>query len=183
MKQMEEQMKSDLSSAQSEEASSAAAFAELREAKQSEIANGEKMAETKEDELAQTDNALAEAKEDIGEEKKTLAADTEFLANMDSTCAEADKNFAERKQARLSEIQAVSETIEILQGDDARDAMSSTYNGASFLQTSATKDSRRRPSPSRMQTRQQQTRHWHSLVNAPACVLLPLRREGVSFMS
>ena len=144
MKQMEEQMKSDLSSAQSEEASSAAAFAELREAKQSEIANGEKMAETKEDELAQTDNALAEAKEDIGEEKKTLAADTEFLANMDSTCAEADKNFAERKQARLSEIQAVSETIEILQGDDARDAMSSTYNGASFLQTSATKDTARR---------------------------------------
>ena len=143
MKQMEEQMKSDLSQAQSEEASSAAAFAELREAKQSEIANGEKMAETKEDELAQTDNALAEAKEDIGEEKKTLAADTEFLANMDSTCAEADKNFAERKQARLSEIQAVSETIEILQGDDARDAMSSTYNGASFLQTSSHDASRK----------------------------------------
>ena len=143
MKQMEEQMKSDLSQAQSEEASSAAAFAELREAKQSEIANGEKMAETKEDELAQTDNALAEAKEDIGEEKKTLAADTEFLANMDKTCAEADKNFAERKQARLSEIQAVSETIEILQGDDARDAMSSTYNGASFLQTSSHDASRK----------------------------------------
>jgi len=144
MKQMEEQMKSDLSQAQSEEASSAAAFAELREAKQSGIANGGRMAESKEGELAQTDISLAEAKEDIGEEKKTLAADTEFLANMDKTCAEADKNFAERKQARLSEIQAVSETIEILQGDDARDAMSSTYNGASFLQTSATKDTARR---------------------------------------
>ena len=112
---MEEEMKGDLSESQSTEANRAAAFAELREAKQAEIANGEKMAETKEDELAQTDNALAEAKEDLAEEEATLDADTKFMANLDKTCAEADKNFEERKTARLSEIQAVSETIEILQ--------------------------------------------------------------------
>jgi len=144
MEQMNAEMKTDLEEAQKEEASRAAAFAELREAKSSEIANGEKMAETKEDELANMDNLVAEAKEDLVEEKKTLEADTTFLANLEKTCAEADKNFEERKQARLSEVQAVAETIEILTGDEARDAMSSTYNGAAFIQTSQTNRDMRR---------------------------------------
>merc|ERR1719456_437045 len=47
----------------------------------------------------------------------------------------------QRKEARLKEIQAVSETIEILTGDEARDAMDTTFN---FLQTSAAQNSDKR---------------------------------------
>merc|ERR1719231_1078081 len=98
------------------------------------------MAETKEDELAKTDMDLAEAKEDLGQTQEALAEAQKFLANLDKTCAEADANFAERKKSRLAEIEAVSETIEILTGDEARDAMDTTF---SFVQTSQTTDKRR----------------------------------------
>jgi len=48
-------------------------------------------------------------------------------------CAEGDANFDKRKASRLSEIEAVSQTIEILTGDEAKDAMDTTF---SFVQTS-----------------------------------------------
>merc|ERR1719478_516821 len=107
-------MQAQLSEDQKKEADRAATFAELRSAKTSEIESGEAMAETKEDELAKTDMDLAEAKEDLGQTEAALAEDQKFLANLEKTCAEADANFAERKKSRLAEIEAVSETIEIL---------------------------------------------------------------------
>merc|ERR1712054_641153 len=110
-----------------------------RSAKTSEIESGEKMAETKEDELAKTDMDLAEAKEDLEQTQAALAEDQKFLANLGKMCAEGDANFAKRKASRLEEIKAVSETIEILEGDEARDAMSGTY---SLLQTNSQKSRR-----------------------------------------
>jgi len=134
LKQLKEEMEGDLSESQKLEQERAAAFEELRNAKTAEIANGEKMSEQKEDELATTDNDLAEAKEDLGQEEAALAETQKFLANLKDTCDNADKNYAERKQARMDESKAVSETIEILMADEARDTFSSTYN---FLQVAS----------------------------------------------
>merc|ERR1719379_2091130 len=83
---------------------------------------------------------LAEAKEDLGQTQAALAEDQKFLKNLEKTCAEADANFAARKNSRLQEIQAVSQTIEILTADEAKDAMDTTF---SFVQT-ASSDERRR---------------------------------------
>jgi len=141
LKQLQEEMKGALSEAQKTEAARAATFAELRSAKTAEIESGEKMAETKEDELAKTDMDLAEAKEDLGQTQAALAEDQKFLANLEKTCAEADANFAKRKNSRLQEIEAVSQTIEILAGDDAKDAMDTTF---SFVQTSTETLNKRR---------------------------------------
>jgi chaperonin cofactor prefoldin len=134
MKQLQKEMETDLSEAQKLEADRAANFAELRAAKTSEIEAGEKMAESKEDEKATCDNDLAEAKEDLGETEKALAEDEKFSANLGKTCKDADANFQERKKSRLAEIQAVAETIEILTGDEAKDAMDTTF---SFVQVTA----------------------------------------------
>lgn len=134
LEQMKEEMESGLSEGQKTEMMRASAFAELRSAKTSEIENGEKMAEQKEDELAKCDNDNAESKEDLAAEMNALSASQKFLINLKSTCGDADKNFQIRKAARLEEITAVSETIEILMDDKARDAMSGTYN---FLQLSS----------------------------------------------
>jgi len=133
LKQMQDEMKADLSEAQKTEASRAALFSELRAAKTSEIEAGEKMSEEKEDELAKTDNDNAEAKEDLGQQQAQLAEDQKFLANLGKMCAEGDANFDKRKASRLAEIEAVSQTIEILTGDEAKDAMDTTF---SFMQTS-----------------------------------------------
>jgi len=132
MKQLKEEMEGDLSEAQKTEAARAGAFAELREAKNAEIAAGEKMLEEKKAELAQAEFDLANAKEDLEEVQAALAEDQKFLANLIKTCDEADKNFEIRKKSRLGEIQAVSETIEILTSDEARDKMNGAYG--KFLQ-------------------------------------------------
>merc|ERR1719247_1314280 len=129
-------MQGALSEAQKTEASRAALFAELRSAKTAEIESGEQMSEAKEDELAKTDMDNAEAKEDLKQTQAALAEDQKFLANLGKMCAEGDANFAERKSARLKEIQAVSETIEILEGDEAKDAMDTTF---SFVQITDTR--------------------------------------------
>jgi len=136
LRQLKEEMEGDLAEAQKTENQRSAAFAELRAAKKQEIDTGYKMSEEKEDQLAEQDNALAEAKEDLGQEEATLAADQKFMANLKDTCAEADKNFESRKAARQQEQTAISETIEILTKDEARDAMTGTF---SFVQTSSSR--------------------------------------------
>jgi len=57
----------------------------------------------------------------------SLAEDQKFLTNLVKTCDDADKNFEIRKKTRMEEIQAVSETIEILTSDEARDSMNGAY--------------------------------------------------------
>merc|ERR1712113_518089 len=80
------------------------------------------------DQLADEANALAEAKEDLGQEQASLAADQLFVNNLKETCANADGNYQKRTSERLEEIKAITETISILQGDAARDAMSGTFS-------------------------------------------------------
>jgi len=141
LKQLKEEMEGDLKESQKKESEAAAAFNELRAAKTDQIESAEKMEEEKEDDLADSENKLAEAKEDLGQEKKALAENQKFLKKLKELCTDADKNFNERKAMRLKEIQAVSETIEILTADEARDAMSGTYN---LLQKSGTMVSKNR---------------------------------------
>jgi chromosome segregation ATPase len=136
LKQLKAEMEADLGEAQKTEAARAANFADLRKAKTEEIETGEKMAESKEDEKAQCDNDLAEAKEDLGQTQGALAEDEKFSGNLEKTCKEAEANFEKRKESRLAEIQAVAETIEILTGDEAKDAMDTTF---SFVQISSEK--------------------------------------------
>merc|ERR1719316_1738681 len=134
LKQLLDEMTGDLGEAQKEEQERAAAFAELREAREAEIAAAEKQSEEKEDELAQTDMDNANAKEDLERFMAELSETQKFLLNLNKTCKDAAANFELRKKARLEEIKAVSETIEILTADEARDAMSGTYN---FVQLSS----------------------------------------------
>jgi len=136
LKQLKDEMEADLSEAQKQEASRAEEFDVLRKAKTAEIEAGEKMEEQKEDELAKTANDLAEAKEDLGQEKALLAENQAFLKNMKETCANADKNWEQRKKARQAEMEAVAETIEILAEDEAKDAAAGTY---SFVQRSSSR--------------------------------------------
>merc|ERR550537_1257758 len=141
MKQLKEEMEADLSEAQKEESARVAAFEELRAAKQEEIAAGEKLLEHAKEELAQTDFDLANAKEDLERVQEQLSEDQKFLMNLKKLCADADKNFELRKKSRLEEIQAVSETIEILTSEESRD----TFNGAyKFLQVDQSSTSSRR---------------------------------------
>jgi len=141
LKQMKEEMEGDLKEAQVKEGEQAASFAELRAAKTAAIEASEKMEEQKEAEKADTDNLVAEAKEDLGQTEQELLEDRKYLANLNKMCSEGDASFEARKVSRLEEIKAVTETIEILTADEARDAMAGTY---SFVQVSAGQKNTRR---------------------------------------
>jgi len=140
IKQMLETMEAELKEEQEKESKAAAAFDEMRTAKTASIEAAEKMEEEKEAEKADTDNLIAEAKEDLGATEAQLIEDKTYLKNLNKMCSQGDEAFEKRKASRLEEIKAVTETIEILTGDEARDAMSGTYN---FLEVASHQNSRR----------------------------------------
>merc|ERR1719461_1203019 len=86
----------------------------------------------KSSELAETNQANAQAKEDLKDTRAAQTADQKFMEDLTQRCATADSEFAERQKTRSEEIKAVGETIGILMEDEARELTSKTFG---FLQT------------------------------------------------
>merc|ERR1711912_70237 len=79
LNQMKETFETNLSSSQKEEMANQKAYEELKAAKEEEIKAGQAQIDSKTQELADTDEKNAQAKEDIEDTKKSLSADEEFL--------------------------------------------------------------------------------------------------------
>jgi len=129
---MKEQMDRDLAAAHKAEITAAIGFEKLRASKEGEIAAGTKSAEEKSTELADTNQKVAEAKQNLEDTQDALASDTKFLADLKERCSTAATDFASRSATRQDEIAAIGQTITILTEDEARDLMSKTM---SFVQT------------------------------------------------
>merc|ERR1712232_1022963 len=99
-------------------------------AKEAEIAAGQAQIDTKTQELADTDEKLAQAKEDIEDTRNALAADEKFLMMLKEKCQMTDKEWEERQKTRQLEMEAVSKALAILSGDDAHDLFTRTFNPA-----------------------------------------------------
>merc|ERR1719235_2970477 len=136
LKQMKTEFESNLADMQSDEKKAVTEFAELKEAKTSEIAAGEEMAKEKTALLGKTKVQLAEAKEDLEDTTSAMEADQAFLVDLKERCSVSDAEWEERSKTRALEIAAVGETIKILTDDDAKDLMAGTL---AFLQLSSTR--------------------------------------------
>merc|ERR1712099_176952 len=101
------------------------------------------MGDSKTQELANTDEKLAQAKEDIEDTRNSLAADEKFLMMLKEKCQMTDKEWEERQKTRQLEMEAVSKALAILSGDDAHDLFTRTFNPA-LLQEGSTLQSARR---------------------------------------
>merc|ERR1719410_2482683 len=66
---------------------------------------------------------------------KALAEDKKFLAELAKGCSTKEAEWAERSKTRADEILAISDTIKILNDDDALDLFKKTLPSASFIQT------------------------------------------------
>merc|ERR1712061_821293 len=119
------------------------AYEDLKAAKEAEIAAGQAQIDTKTQGLADTDEKLAQAKEDIEDTRNSLAADEKFLMMLKEKCQMTDKEWEERQKTRQLEMEAVSKALAILSGDDAHDLFTRTFNPALF-QESSTEGSKRR---------------------------------------
>merc|ERR1711990_1347617 len=141
LRQMKETFEANLSDAQKEEMANQKAYEDLKAAKEAEIAAGQAQIDTKTQELADTDEKLAQAKEDIEDTRNSLAADEKFLMMLKEKCQMTDKEWEERQKTRQLEMEAVSKALVILSGDDAHDLFTRTFNPA-LLQVDR-QDSRR----------------------------------------
>merc|ERR1719410_1730939 len=79
---------------------------------------------------------IIEMKEDLSDTEAALVKDKEFLKNLESSCATKTKEWEERSKTRAEELTALSETIKILNDDDALDLFKKTLpsGSASFVQ-------------------------------------------------
>merc|ERR1719199_1215207 len=118
---MKETFETDLSGAQKDEQTAAADFAALKEAKTNEMNAATQQVKQKSEDLATTNENLANANADAKATSDALAADTAFLVDLKDRCARTDAEFEERSKTRQEEIVAVGETIQILTSDDAFD--------------------------------------------------------------
>merc|ERR1712050_524258 len=123
------------------------AYEDLKAAKEAEIAAGQAQVDSKTQELADTDEKNAQAKQDIEDTRASLSADEQFLMMLKEKCQMTDKEWEERQKTRQAEMQAVSQALAILSGDDAHDLFTRTFNPALLQRVSiATSDRRKQAS-------------------------------------
>jgi len=134
LKNMKETFEANLAASQKEEAENQAAYEDLKAAKEAEIKAGQDQIDTKTDELAATDEKLAQDKQDSEDTRDTMAADEKFLADLKEKCKQTDQEFEARQKTRAEEIAAVGEALSFLTSDDAHDLFTRTFN---FVQLSA----------------------------------------------
>merc|ERR1719486_1212870 len=134
LKQMKEDFETNMAASQKEEMKAQGEYEDVKKGKTEEIAAGESQIDTKTGELATTDEKNAESKETLEETRNTLAADTEFLANLKEQCKNVDAEYEERTKTRQMEIGAVSKALAFLSSDEAQDLVSRTF---SFIQKSS----------------------------------------------
>merc|ERR1719420_1043205 len=130
LKQMKETFETNLAGSQKEELANQKAFEDLKAAKEEEIAAAQAQIDTKTQELATTDEKLAQSKQDIEDTRNSLSADEKFLMNLKETCQMTDQEWEERQKTRQLEIEAVSKALAILSSDDAHDLFTKTFNPA-----------------------------------------------------
>merc|ERR1719465_70561 len=135
LKQMLETFENDLAASQKEEMANQKAYKDLKAAKEDEIAAGQAQIDTKTQELADTDEKNAQAKEDVEDTKKSLSADEEFLMMLKEKCSMTDGEWEERQKTRQLEMEACSKALAVLSSDEAHDLFTKTFN-PTFVQTS-----------------------------------------------
>merc|ERR1719240_1710899 len=149
LKQMKETFETNLSQSQKDEMANQKAYEDLKAAKEDEIKAGQAQIDSKTQELADTDEKNAQAKEDIEDTKKSLSADEQFLMELKEKCSMTDKEWEERQRTRQMEMEACSKALAVLSGDDAHDLFSRTFNPA-LLQAASTMQSERRLKASKL---------------------------------
>jgi len=143
LNQMKETFENNLASSQKDETANQKAYDELKAAKEDEIKASQNQLDSKTQELADTDEKNAQAREDREDTDSSLAADQKFLAMLKDKCSLSDSEWEERQKTRHEEMEACSKALAVLSSDDAHDLFTKTFN-PSFLQKQSAMHSERR---------------------------------------
>merc|ERR1719243_299456 len=143
LKQMKETFETNLSESQKAEMAAQKAYEELKAALEAQIAAAQDAIDKKTQELADTDEKLANSKEDLEDTRAKLSADEEFLRMLKEKCQMTDQEWEERQKTRQLEMEAVSKALAILSSDDAHDTFTRTFNPALLQMESSSQKSLR----------------------------------------
>jgi len=139
LKTMGDEMAADLKDAVAKEEEAVAAYEELMAAKKKEVNALTKMIEEKLTRIGDLGVAIQQMKNDLGDTAESLEEDKKFLADLDKNCDEKQKLMEENVKYRTQELAALSDTIKILNDDDALELFKKTLPGASsFVQVDVT---------------------------------------------
>jgi len=122
LNQMKEDFEVNLSEAQKGEAKAKAEYEQLKAAKEDEIATGKKLIVDIDGNIAEIQEKYAQEAKQLEDTQDQLALDEEFLKNLTEKCATMDADFDKRTKDRLTEIEAVTDTIKILNSDESFEA-------------------------------------------------------------
>jgi len=141
LKQMEATMKSVLSDGVKAEEAAIKTYDELMESKGQEVEALTESIDEKMKLVGELGIDIIEMKEDLTDTEDQLIKDKDFLKNLESSCATKTKEWEERSKTRAEELTALSETIKILNDDDALDLFKKTLpsGSSSFVQVEETR--------------------------------------------
>jgi len=131
LKQMLDTMSKDLADATAEEEEAIKTYQALMAAKKKEVAALTATVEAKTGQIGELGVAIVQMKEDLSDTQATLAADKEFLQDLDKSCSTKTAEWEERSKTRADELVAIADTIRVLNDDDALDLFKKTLPSAS----------------------------------------------------
>merc|ERR1719498_2133828 len=138
LKQLGDEMSADLADATKTENTAIKVYDELMAAKTKEVAAQTASIEEKTVRVGEVAVSIAEMKNDLSDTQAALLEDQKFLADLKANCDKREAEWDEVVKTRAEELTALSETIKLLQDDDALELFKKTLPSASsFVQVSA----------------------------------------------
>jgi chromosome segregation ATPase len=174
LSQMKEDFEKDLSEADAKEKQAVSEFEALRAAKEEEIESGRAMVVSLDEEIADLKSKHATAFKDLEQTQEQLALDQQFLATLQEKCAASDTEFDQRVKDRMTEIDAVEDTIKILNDDAAFANFDKTTSLVQVKSESAEEQQRRQKAIAVL-------RLGASKSGAPALAMLAIRAQLDAF--
>jgi septal ring factor EnvC (AmiA/AmiB activator) len=145
LKQLLDEMAKGLSEETAAEEAAIAAYDGLMAAKKKEVAALTKSIEEKSVRTGELAVSVAEMKNDLSDTEAALLEDQKFLEDLSKNCDTKQAEWDEIVKVRAEEIVALSETVKILNDDDALELFKKTLPGAasSLMQVSVSSGSLR----------------------------------------
>jgi len=134
LKQMADTWAADLAKAKEEEAAAKANYEGLIQAKTKETYALQAMIEEKTQRIGEEQVAVVNMADDLEDTQKSLAEDTQFLADLEGNCATKKSEWSTRQKLRAEEQIALADTIKLLNDDDALELFKKTLPTPAFLQ-------------------------------------------------
>jgi len=141
LKTIHDEMSKSLADSEAAEASAVSSFDALIAAKTKEVAANTHAIEVKTVRVGELAVDIVQMKNDLTDTQEQLIQDTKFLGDLEKNCAAQTKEWEEHQKTRSQELLALSETIKILNDDDALELFKKALpaSGASFVQMSVHK--------------------------------------------